>query len=89
VLKRIELERLYSWGEEPVNFWMRKSSPEKLRSLVLSMHVLWPIAVDDWARSALAPLIEDRECRKTPELYFLIPEQRRTLRCVAKITAGN
>lgn len=88
-LKRIEIERRTSLGEEPVNIWMTKSTPEELRRLVLSVHLLWPVVVDDWARSALAPLIKDRECRKTPERYFLIPEQHRTLRCVAKITAGN
>ena len=68
---------------------MRKASAAEARDRLLAASVVWPIAADAWMTGILAGLTDDPACRAAPLGYFLVPDGKGRLVCVAKETAGE
>jgi hypothetical protein len=56
-IRRFAIQGPHSFGASSANVWMTKSSPEQIRAFAEQADVLWPIALDDYARNALAPIL--------------------------------
>ena len=74
----------YSWGEEKTNSFMHKTTPEDLVSWWKEFDVIWPIKTDQWAAILLSGLINDPECRRNPNQFFLFNTGGGTFTCISK-----
>jgi len=75
----------WSWGETPINMWMRKTDQEGFLKILMASDVIWPVTLDDWAESAVSPLGDTPECRERPMDFFLIKTASAAFRCIQKL----
>ena len=62
----------FSWGETQVNRFMRKTTRQRMLTMLRRHRVIWPFILDAWMKGVLAEIIAGRACRENPEHYFLL-----------------
>ena len=80
----------WSWGDPPINVWMRQSQPVEMKEALLSASLVWPVKIDGWMLSVLQDMVHSPECLANVTDYFLIPApETAELKCVKKTQAAN
>ncbi len=75
----------YSWGVRTTSFTTEIAEKEALVAWWRGFDIVWPIQLDEFTRSAIADIIDDDDCRRRPERYFLVKTIPAAFRCVSKV----
>lgn len=83
-LSLFTLDPAYSWTVSSDSRWYKPVTTEALAGHLSRQTVLWPVIVDPWILSILAPMVDDPDCRRTPTAYFLFHRADGKFDCIAK-----
>ena len=76
----------FNFGDARKDAWTLPMSREDFRNLLFQQDIIWPTAVDSWAKEIVSPFITDRDCAADPTKYILtVNKARRTLDCTKKL----